>query len=236
MIRAGLRLPRARRRERNTATAPIRTTPSAATTPRITPPPSDEPCEVGRLSESACHDVVESERNRRHVPELDDGCASAGRVDSAGACCAIRVGAAARSAVPRRLDGASRPSASARLPVARCNERAGDCARASADERARTSTALPAAGTAEASFEATAPASSAGAVSRAPASLVVSDATSAARGAGCCTDGGDASAAFDLAGGVTAGAGDAGAEATAGGASGRAAGDVREGRSGKGST
>jgi hypothetical protein len=233
MIRAASRLPRTRRSRSNAARTPAKAAASVADKANVTAPPSDEPCDAA-VPPAMCVDVPASERSRRHVTGLEPGFTSGARVVSAATRVVVR-SAVARAAAPAR-PAVARRSTSPPLRLVRRNDCVGRCELPSPNDRVRTSSASRGTPTAGAAFEAAAPASSAGAVSRAPTSFVVSDATSAARGDCSCTDGGGGSAAFDLAGDSTVTAGDAGAATAATGGSDRAVGDVRDGKRGTGST
>ena len=179
-------------------------------------------------------DVAAPERSRCHLAELDGSFASIEGADESERARRIALPEVeGRSALRISSDAARWAATSAPVRVAGRSDRACECDSCFLDKAVRR-TSVPAAGTTRAaSTPASAP--SVGTVSSAAASLLPSEATSSARGAGPSTGGEGGSADFDLTGASAGAAGDAGADAAATGGSGRAAGAVGVGNRGNGS-
>jgi hypothetical protein len=235
MIRAALRLPLLRHSNSQAPITPANSATSAPAGTHIAASRSDERCDGVSSSDLSCADVAASERNRCPLTELDNRLATTPRLaSSATARCNADADVATLSREVGRADVARRSPATVPPLLS------GVPARESpySNESVRTSSTFAALGTAGSAFEATAPALSFAAVSCVPSALASPEPVSPALAEGSCADGAGGSAAFGTAGtaGAADTAGDAGADAAATEASGRAAGGVRDGSRGRGST
>jgi hypothetical protein len=232
MIRAALWFP-ARRSNRKRTSAPANATTTVASKSDLTTPTFDDARDAAPLRfELSCVDVAASERSSRHVAELEGRVTSVAWTEPAAARCAD---GDARWTCARRSSGTRCSSACERGPVERFTERARGSDAPSPDEAVRASDPFSAMGAARV-WNASAPVSSAGVASRAPASFVACEPSSLAREAGSCTTVGGGSAAFDATAGSEAAAGAAGADAAGADGCARVTGAIRGGSSSEGST
>jgi hypothetical protein len=215
MIRAALRFP-ARRSSRNRTSAHASATGIVVMSSGLTTPVCDDPRDPAPpLPASCCDDVVDSERSRRDVAEPETPFESVLPTDSGATRWWARAEADDRSTTARRSSITRCSWACERERAGRSSDRGRGSDASSRDKALRASNVFSAPGTARVCSECSAPASSTGVVSRAPARVVGSEPASPVPEAGSCADAAGGSATFGLATGSAGTAGAAGADAAA---------------------